>query len=212
VPGTVIDGKDITVPLTISANNVTIRRSRIRAGGWFIVAVDFDTTGTLLEDLEIDGLGQNGAKGVYGGPFTARRLNVHGTEDGIQFTNSLIEDCYVHDLAAPGAPHYDGIVTDGAHDSIVRHNNVDVPNANSAIMIDNWAGAVSNVTASGNRLIGGSYTVYSDGQFAGGPISGVRVTRNRLAGWNYGWILVRNNVLAASGGNVDDTTGAALSP
>lgn len=210
-PGTVIDGKDITVALKISANNVTIRRSRIHTGAWYVIAVDENTSGTLIEDVEIDGLGANGAKGIYGSPVTVRRANIHGVEDGVQlWADSSVEDSWIHDLAAPGSPHYDGVEIDGGSDITVRHNNIDVPGANSAVMIDNYYGPVDNVTVDGNRLIGGNYTVYSDGQFTGGPITGVRVTNNRLAGWNYGWVLVRNNVLAASNGNIHDTNGAAL--
>jgi hypothetical protein len=77
-------------------------------------------------------------------------------------------------------------------------------------MIDNYWGPISNVIVDNNRCIGGSYTLYSDGQFSGGPITGIQMTNNRLAGWTYGPALVRNNVLVASDGNVHDTTGAAL--
>jgi hypothetical protein len=67
-----------------------------------------------------------------------------------------------------------------------------------------WAG-VDN-----NRMSGGSDTVYSDGQFSGGPITGVRITNNRFGTHDWGYALIRNNRLAASHGNVDDFTGLPI--
>ena len=77
-------------------------------------------------------------------------------------------------------------------------------------MIDNYFGSVSNVVVDNNILRGGGFTVYSDGQFNGGTISGVKFTNNRLKKGYYGYASIVKNSPTVSG-NVDDVTGNAIS-
>ena len=79
----------------------------------------------------------------------------------------------------------------------------------SAVMIDNYFGAIKNIVVDRNRLIGGGFTVYSDGQFSGGPIKEVKITNNRMGKGGYDYVLIRNNS-AVFAGNVDDVTGKPI--
>ena len=73
-------------------------------------------------------------------------------------------------------------------------------------MLSNYFGSVTNVTVDNNWLEGGGYTVYSDGQFNGGTISGVSFTNNYLVRGQYGYSSIRNNTPVWQG-NVDGDTG-----
>lgn len=123
-PGAVIDGLDITGTLSIRANNVTVRNTRVRAvQGTGTYTVTWSAVsgvapvGLLLEDVEIDGNGVSGddappypsgwahsAAIQPGMGYTMRRCDVHGTGDGLKPqanpTPIVIEDSWVHDLAS----------------------------------------------------------------------------------------------------------------
>ena len=132
------------------------------------------------------------------GQGTFLRNDIHHTEDGIYLTgsNTLIQDNYIHDLQSNwSGPHYDGIATDGGVSNItIRHNTViNTHGQTSALMLSNYFGSVSNVVVDNNWLEGGGYTVYSDGQFGGGKISGVSFTNNYLVKGEYGYSSINNN-------------------
>lgn len=206
-PGTVIDGLDIQGAVRIAANNVTIRNSRIRNAEFDTVLVADGITGAVLQDVEINGTGQSaGNNGVYG-QATIIRANIWNVENGVALdSGSLLLDSYIHDLASVGDPHYDGVQLDGGRSNItIRHNTIiSNPFQTSAIMIDNEFGPAANIVIDGNRLAGGGYTVYSDAQFSGGPITGVQVINNRFGQHQYGYALIRGNTLSVSSGNIDE--------
>jgi hypothetical protein len=219
VPGTVIEGLDITGTLDIRADDVIVRRTRIRTSGddWTVVGIEGGLTGIVIEDCEIDGLGtagwqDGGTTGIQGEGVTVRRCDIHSVGDGMKAgSNTVFEDNWVHDLAAAGEPHYDGFQLDGgAQNVVVRHNTISMPDQTGAVNVGNTFGPISGVVIDGNFLSGGTYTVYVDGKFSTEPITGVSVTNNRFGWHQYGHALVREAVLAASSGNVDDKTGAPV--
>ena len=78
------------------------------------------------------------------GPATVLRSDIRGVENGVTpGSGSVVQDNYIHDLKAPGSPHYDGLQLDGGLSNIVvRHNTVDMSEhgQTSAVMIDNYFG------------------------------------------------------------------------
>ncbi|MET0767966.1 MAG: hypothetical protein ABWY50_10005, partial [Aeromicrobium sp.] len=78
-----------------------------------------------------------------------------------------------------------------------------------AVMIDNYFGPISNIKVDGNHLAGGGYTVYSDGQFTGGSITGVSFTNNTLGKGYWGYASIVKNTVVWSG-NTDASTGKAV--
>lgn len=213
VPGAVYDGLDISGAVMVTANDITISRSRIRDGSsFYVVAVAEGVTGTVLRDCEINGFGAGaGTTGVVGS-VTIERCNIHGVENGvIPRSGSIIRDSWIHGLSASGVPHYDGVQMDGDQINVqIRHNTIEVPEQTAAVMVNNFFGPIRNVVVDGNRLTGGTYAVYSDGQFGGGSIEGVSVINNWFGKSQYGYITVNNNTLAASHGNVDEVTGRPI--
>jgi hypothetical protein len=175
-----------------------------------VVQIVSGMTGVVIRDCEINGIGNtSGNNGINGqGTFTGN--NIYNVENGINLTGSaVIQDNYIHDLKAAGSPHYDGIQIDGAVSNITIEHNTVINNNGSvaAIMIDNYWGPISNISVDNNLLVGGGFTVYSDAQFTGGPISGVSFTNNHMGTGYYG-ITDFNKSNPTYTGNVND--GAAL--
>jgi hypothetical protein len=166
-----------------------------------------------IQGCEIDGVGtgNDGSNGIRGSG-TFRGNNIYNVENGITLDGSAtIEDNYIHDLLASGSPHYDGIQIDGGISNVViRHNTViNGHTQTAAVMIDNYFGPISDIVVTRNRLIGGGYTVYSDGQFNGGPITGVSFVDNRMGKGRWGYRSVVKNTPVWRG-NVDDVLGRPL--
>jgi len=53
-------------------------------------------------------------------------------------------------------------------------------------MIDNFFGAISNISVNNNLLSGGDFTVYDDAHFNSNPITGVSFTNNHLGSGQFG--------------------------
>jgi hypothetical protein len=192
--GTVISGLNITGTVTVEAANVTIENCTITAAtGGGVVTIGAGVTGAVVQNCTINGTGANnaGSTGIFGsGTFNGN--NIYNVENGIAVTqgstSTLIENNYIHNLLASGSPHYDGIQIDGGLSGVtIEHNTVINPfGQTSAIMLDNYFGALSNINVTNNLLEGGGYTIYDDGHFNSSAISGVSITNNHLGGGQWG--------------------------
>ena len=212
-PGQVVDGLDIQGRVTVNSDGVVIRRSRITSDSLTVLKIADGVIGVRIEDVEIDGTkATEGSNGIEG-PATVVRADIKGVENGLQpESGSVIQDSGIHDLGAVGRPHIDGIQIDGARSNIVvRHNTIDLRGwtQTAAVMINNYSGPASDIIVDGNRLLGGGYTLRSDGRFSGGPITGVEFTNNRIryGAWGYASISVYDLLWS---GNVDDKTGETI--
>lgn len=191
-PGTVISEVHVQGTVQIKVSDVTLRQCKVSAAAFNVVEIASGVTGVVVEDCEIDGVGtgNDGSNGILG-TGTFRRNNISNVENGITLNGdaTLIEGNYIHGLRASGAPHYDGIQIDGNVSRVVIRGNTIINDNDgvSAVMIDNYFGPISDITVHRNLLVGGGYTVYSDAQFKGGPISGVSFTENRMGrgGWGF---------------------------
>jgi hypothetical protein len=215
-PG-LVENKDVKGTVTINTSNVTFRASRVTGAGFGMIRVQNGLTGVRIEDVTVDGLGNSGVAGSNGiwGPATVLRADISGVENGfVPSSGSLLQDSWIHGLAAPGSPHIDGVQIDGGQSNVkILHNTIDMRewNQTSTVMIDNYSGAISNIQVAGNRLLGAGYTVYSDGSFNSNPISGVSFTKNHLGKGTWGYAMIRGRAgTPAWSGNVRDDTGAAV--
>jgi hypothetical protein len=213
VRGTLVTNLDIFGSVEINAPDVTLMNSRVRNAGFDVIRIKPGISGVTIQDCEIDGRGSGneGSNGIRGSG-TFLRNNIKNVENGITLDGSAtIKDNYIHDLRASGSPHYDGIQIDGGVSNVtISHNTViNLNGQTSAVMIDNYFGPISNIQIENNRLIGGGYTVYSDGQFGDAKISGVVFLNNRLRKGYWGYhSFVKNEPVWR--GNVDDITGKSL--
>lgn len=211
-PGQVVDGLEIAGNVLITANDVTIRRSRIRSRAYSVVEIGEDVTGTLLEDVEPDGTGRAvDDNGIYG-EATVRRADIHGVDVGaVLESDSVLEDSYIHGLIAPGSSAFIGVVIDGDRtDVVVRHNTIIVTaEQTAALLVSNYFGPVHSIRVEDNHLSGGAFTVEVDGGFTGGAIDDVRVATNRFGSHRFGYGAVRAATVADVG-NIDVGNGQAI--
>lgn len=204
-PGTVIDSVRLAGTLTISADNVTVRRSDIEH-----VLVRL-ASHVVVEDVTSHGIAVSGSTFV-----SVLRSNICCGNDSMDVTSDtgraqdiLIQDNYVHDPSPSPMAHYDGIQVRGVDRLVIRHNNFDLgawqSTYNSSIYLENANGGDNDVVVDSNWLNGGGFALF---------VSAVnlRVDNNRW-GRAYHWGACRNNgPLFEKSGNVWDDTGAAFIP
>jgi chitodextrinase len=159
--GTVIDALNVTGTIDVTANNVTIKRTKVSSNAAWPIQVHNGVTGTLIEDSEIDGIGSTGSVGIGYTGFTALRVNIHGAEDGIRLADNVtVQDSWIHNLTTSGGAHSDCFQSTGGSNGIIKHNTC-VDADNSAVILKSDQGPISNMAISKNLFNGGNYTVYS---------------------------------------------------
>ena len=100
--GAILENFDITGRISVEADNVIIRRGRIRFAGTPDFAVIHNQgTNLLIEDVEIDGA-DDAENGVWLDSYTARRVDIHSvTADAFKASGDvLIENVVAHDRYA----------------------------------------------------------------------------------------------------------------
>ena len=178
--GATVEGLDIDGPLEIRAARVTVRRCRVRCGPYWGVRIVDGNQGTVLEESEIAPVTPGGQDGIRGeAAFTARRLDIHGTADGIKAGGgTTIAGCWVHDLANRPGDHADAVqIVVG--EGIALVGNVLGGAGNAAVMASTELGPISGLRIEGNWLDGGNYTLMIRGGHGGLP-TGVRISGNRF--------------------------------
>jgi hypothetical protein len=205
--GSVVQNKDIRGCVDVDAPNVTIRDSKISCTDYYGVSSftsSYKGGGLLIEDTEIDCMDHN-TTGVGSYGVTARRLNIHGCENGFDVDSDVtVEDSYIHDLYEGATGHADGVQLSEGINVVVQHNTIFNPGGTSA-MISNGKN-ISNVLVSNNLLAGGAYTLYCPSISS----SDYRVIGNRFSklfsshGGEYGAMNDCNGNVAQVSGNLWD--------
>ena len=212
-PGAVIEGLDIRGNVTINADNVILKNCKVTSSAFSVVSIDEGATGVIVQDCEINGLGAtNNSRGI-GGQGTFLRNNIYNVENGInvQGSNTIIQDNYIHNLAASGFTRYDGIqILGNVSDITISDNSVINSHDGSAIRITNDFGSVNGVVIDNNKLSGGDFAVVSEEKSSNsGQITGVQVTNNYLHKGDNDYSYVTNNSVFWQG-NIDLDTGLAV--
>jgi hypothetical protein len=167
--GTVVDGIDLTGCISVSASNVTIKRSKISgscAEGTIGPAYNADFTNLVIEDVEIDGLNESTSYSVIGGAdFTCRRCNLHGGGTGIRAgSNTVVEDSWLHGNHVGGESHNTAMSIHGGSNITIRHNWLQCDggwNCSSALSLYTPDGPIDHVLVENNLFSGGGYCVYA---------------------------------------------------
>jgi hypothetical protein len=201
----------------VQAPNVTIRNSDLGNGIASIVVIN-RSTGLLVEDSTIHG---RDGTGVMFDNYTARRLEVTGTENGFNVgNNTTVEDSWVHDLDTSADAHTDGIQFSGGGEGnvVIRHNTIDpVPGtsgATSAIIMHTGADPQDHdVRIEDNYLdgTGAAAALYCPRQ----PAQRIYVNNNRMRRGVFGYYTDSCQVpttVTEFNGNVDYSTVAPLAP
>ncbi|MDY7102041.1 MAG: right-handed parallel beta-helix repeat-containing protein [Actinomycetota bacterium] len=166
--GQVLEGVDLNGCVKVTASNVVIRKSRITcdkaSGTNAAIRQSGSASGLLIEDVEITGPSSNYAQaGIYSGnAYTVRRTEISGHDDGAFLgSGTVIEDSWIHSLAASPGAHNDTLQMVGGSDVTIRNNRLEHRrDQTSAIIIKSDLAPIDDVTIEGNYLAGGSFTVY----------------------------------------------------
>lgn len=190
VDGTVIDGADIIGALVVLASNCTIRNTRIRGNSDYDFAVDVreNTSGNIFEDCTIDGGEASAATiGGFGGGYTMRRCNISGGDDSIKLaSNTVIEDCYIHDPYITPGSHSDVMQLTGGSNIIVRRNHISAwyyqtnDFCNAAMMHGSPQGDLDTYRVTDNYLDGGNFILHGGTDWTGYNITNVYFGNNRF--------------------------------
>jgi hypothetical protein len=177
----VIDGCTYTGNVTVTAQNVTIKNSRLKGQVWTQGSGSY----TLLDsDIGPDS-GCNGQTALGFGNYTAKRVKIHNFGDGVRASGSNIvfEDSLILGCSNAG-DHADGVQGyQGGTNIKINHNTIDLraaaPYVTSPIFFaDNSRAA----TVTNNLLLGGGYTLRIHDDFTPdqGPwvITGNRIGQN----------------------------------
>ncbi len=215
--GTVVDGLDIAGCVSVNADDVIIRNTRVRCAapsGGVAVRRATGADRLTLERVEVDGMGT--AEVCVGwSDYTLRGVDLHGCADGARFGHRMsVEDSWIHDLAQIGTLHADALQTTSASDVVIRHNTLDVRRSdgtydNAGVMLGSETGGqqVRDVLVEGNHLDGGNYAFN-----VRGDINATRVTvQDNTFGdaTRYGPVLAPARVPLGAG-NVYAATGAPV--
>ncbi len=220
-PGMVVDGLDVHGCITVAADNVVIRNTRVTCNSYYAIrnfANNRDNRNLLLEDVEISCGGVAGRVGIAFSNYTARRIDLHSCEDGFRVGDDVVvEDSYVHDLVTQPGSHNDGIQSDGGQRVMIRNNRVENHfGQTSAILMSTNIAPIDHIVVENNLLVGGGYILYA-GTTGGGPVPDMRVLNNRFSraffpkGGYWGPVTGTGPTTVWSG-NVWDDTGQPIGP
>lgn len=183
---TVIDGKDITGCITVTAPGVIIKRSKITCDGYYGILTDGAAAAkgaapVQVEDVEIVCGGNTTA--IADVNFAVKRAYIHGCENGFSIDRDVqVEDTFITDIVEVNGGHGDGIQFGGTpENAVIRHNSILVKDVTSAI---NWTGDTVSVLAEKNLFAGGAYTVYCPRVPV--PAGAFKVIDNRLGDFTFG--------------------------
>lgn len=197
VDGGLVDGLDLTGCIDVFANGVTIQRSRIRCGGDRAIAIHDGVVGTVIRDVELDGLGAAQSEGVTGEHLLAQRLDIHDVDTALNVGNDVaLEDSFLHGSGGKA------VYGNGNVGMKILHNRIETSGGGNCIFLGTYFGPVADVLIQGNLLSGGGWVVQVEGD--GG--SSIRVLENRFgSNFDYGPFALVDGAIES--GNVWDDGG-----
>jgi phage baseplate assembly protein gpV len=198
-PGTVIEGKDITGTVTVSADNVTIRDSRVTVNG--AGCGPSDTCGNAaiylkgpytlhVFNVELTASApttvEHGIRNEAGGTLDLDRVYQHGTIDALCYCgNATIRNSYSKISMSIAGDHLENIYTDNAT-LVATHNTLLNDQPQTADIFANTnngsdAPCKNHLTISDNLLAGGGFAIYACAHGTSEGSSAVSITGNRIA-------------------------------
>jgi uncharacterized protein YdeI (BOF family) len=196
--GTIIENVDVDGFIEVDASNVTIRNFRISTNTYWGIRVTGGTN-ILIEDGEIDG-NDYCHDGVTGSNYTIRRVYLHnmGGDSFKAGSNCMIGACLIRHIGQGDGAHGDGVQMMGGTDITIINNNFDLTTGSlTACVFPGGGGTVYNIMVDGNRLTGGSYTIYCNEYMT---------VRNNVFGRDHAYG-IRTNDCAEWSGNIWEDTG-----
>ena len=170
--GAVLEGITTTADVSVEADNVTIRNTRIVTGGEGFGIALRHAANTTIENSEISGRAESGSgrlmvgiKDIYADSPGTRVIKneIYYTSTGVQIEQGLIEGNYIHSLGKTGDDHVNGTTSNGGSKQLtIRGNTIlNKYDQTDAISLFQDFGSQSNRLIENNLLAGGGYTIYA---------------------------------------------------
>jgi hypothetical protein len=213
-----ITGKKYTGAVVVTADDVVMENCMITNGAWFGI----DWKGKRGKMTKCTVLGTSGTSGTSCSGINMRDLTVESCrvtkwENPINVCGSggRVRWTDIHDLQSPPDGHNDGIQADGGFSDVIIENCYidNQKGETSAVMLDNYWGAIDNVTVQNCFLGGGGFPAYLDGRFTGASkATNIRYLNNdmRAGGWGGYFYWQAPGTGCQRNGNKDWKTGAAV--
>jgi len=227
--GTVIDALDVRGAIYVKANNVTIKRSIIRGGAASsankgLIVSWWKNTGLKIEDSTLSPDHPSFyLDGLSAGNFTATRLDISKGIDSVKIIggNASLTNSWLHGNShfspdpnqSDNKSHDDGVQVTGGSNIVISNNTIEGVH-NAAIMVGQGT-VVADVDISGNWLGGGGCAINVTQNGTGGPINGMKISKNRFSPGSYGTTCPMRLPSASPitlSGNVWDSNGQPAKP
>ncbi|MGJ7442289.1 right-handed parallel beta-helix repeat-containing protein [Aquipuribacter sp. MA13-6] len=215
--GVVLDGVLVAGSVSLqSAGTLTVRDSVVEArSGWMVLHGNVPGCHIDVQDstLRFVGTPDNGSAAIHGDcTLDVRRNDISGSADGVQVGpgDSVVQQNYIHDLAATRDFHNDGVQLYSGSGLVVSHNRIDIgwngTNQNAAIF---FQGQFDAPVIEGNHLSGGGFTLRLEEGVAGAV---VRDNVINAAPNAFGEVLVAPGAVSQWRDNVDGAGEVLLRP
>lgn len=183
--GTVIDGLDVRGDISVEANNVTIKNTRVIAVGTWAIIQRSGASGLTVQDSDMHGNGTDQMQFAIlnqGGNITIARNDISVISDGISTSVGLIVDNYLHDPKLFPGDHLDMIQSDegpgGGGSLTIRHNTmINTYEQTSALALFQDFGVQHDALIENNLMAGGGYALYA-GAGAKGKSYNIKIINN----------------------------------
>lgn len=221
--------------VSVNGANAVVKNVKIVAAATDVAGVGLrGANSAVIENCTI--AGTNGGSGrmmagikdyesgnTYSANVNLTANNIYYTSTGIQVDHGMVQNNYVHDMGFQNGDHLNGFTSNGGDDNVlltIQHNTMLNQNSQTdAISLFEDFGVQQNRVINDNLVAGGGYTIYG-GQNSGGPKTNhIKITNNHFSkmffktyGY-YGYLAAYNPGGTGDvwSGNIDDTSGAAIS-
>jgi hypothetical protein len=186
--GQVLEGADLTGKVIVTADNVTIKDSKIHtnSGGEGTTAIELDNGAEnfTLEDSEVYGNGsktnapQSGVWNHYNNPGARIiRSYIHGSPDNWEGRIDLVKDSYMIVDAEYGGAHSENIYICGTTASVEHSTLYNESDETSLVFGDGICGRGNTVSVTNSMLAGGGWMLEPNAKGASAPVT---ITDNRV--------------------------------
>lgn len=187
--GQVLSGVDLTGTVTVAADDVTIRSSKLHTGaggsGTTVIILNQGADDFTLEDSEVYGNGsktnatQSGIWNHYNNPG-ARMIGsyVHGSPDNWEGRVDLVKDSFMVVDARYSGAHSENIYICGSTAKVEGSTLFNESDETALIFGDGLCGRGNTVSVTDSLLAGGGYMMWPNAKGVSAPVT---ITGNRLA-------------------------------
>jgi hypothetical protein len=187
--GQVLSGVDLTGMVTVAADNVTIRNSKLHTNaggsGTTVIILNQGAEDFTLEDSEVYGNGsktnapQSGIWNHYNNPGARMiRSYVHGSPDNWEGRVDLVKDSFMAVDARYSGAHSENIYICGSTAKVEGSTLYNESGETALIFGDGLCGKGNTVSVTDSLLAGGGYAIWPNAKGVSSPVT---IAGNRFA-------------------------------